>query len=1037
MVSQSSVGSVRSEWESLVEFELLGPLVVRVDGREIDTGPPKQRALLAVLLLSANEMVSVDQMIDAVWGESPPRTVEHSIQVYISSLRNVLAETGAEIETRAPGYILRTEPESIDILRFRRLIDDGVSAARSGDPASEDTLQRAVAMAPAEPLSDFMYESFFSAAIREINELKTDAIEVLASLHLDAGDYESARRLARDASTIEPLREGPRRVAMVSLCRSGRYADALREYGTFHALLAEELGIEPSEQLRELEERILLQDHDLAPAQVEGPTAGNPYRGLQPFTQADSEFYFGREALVDELVARLVDGTGLVSIVGPSGSGKSSLARAGIVPALEARGEQVVVIQPGAQPMMELADALSRVGLGPKPLLAMRLTEDSSSLPKLAKGTLNIVVDQFEELFTLASDEAARTFAGLLATSLEGAAVRFVVTLRADFFDRPLSMPELAAMFARSTVSLAPLTPTELERAIVEPAGRVGRQVDPDLLAQLVADMAHAPGALPLLQFSLFEVFNRSEGSLTLQRYRDLGGIQGALSQGADEVVEELNDRSRELVAQIFLRLVQKDRGGVSSRPTPVRELLNLGVDRLELLAILEVFADRRLVTFGRDASGVAVVEIAHEYLIEGWSGLSRWIVEHDEDLDRLAELMSPVRDWVESGRSDDYLFRGDRLDRMADWRGRTNLALTILEQEFLEAAVELRDRPVPPPDMVVWYEGRGDGSFGDLVGAGIDLARDQLGVDIAEYNEHLSQLPQIEAQIARGTRLVFLLYLIARDRDVLAMINRHPLTHFAVFGASRSEMAGLANDNVSFLNPKNEEMGFLAGMAAGLVSKTYRAGFIGGVDTPAIRRFHAGYEQGAAYVDPGCGIDAIYLTGTDEFGTDMSGFHSTTLGFAAARHLRESGADVLFHAAGGSGWGMFSYARSHLRETGEPTWCIGIDVDQREELAKRAAEWGFDEESKGLMRSQILTSIAWRLDIAIRDMIADFLENGSVSDRDAAIVNGHIEYAGASGVLQVFQAALDAGISSIKDGSLSMAIRPQREPDLLVDRLG
>ena len=249
--------------------------------------------------------------------------------------------------------------------------------------------------------------------------------------------------------------------------------------------------------------------------------------------------------------------------------------------------------------------------------------------------------------------------------------------------------------------------------------------------------------------------------------------------------------------------------------------------------------------------------------------------------------------------------------------------------------------------------------------------------------------------------------------------------------------MPGLANDNVSFLNPKNEEMGFLAGMAAGLVSKTGRVGFIGGVDTPSIRRFHSGYEQGAAYVHKGCEIDAVYLTGTDEFGTDMSGFHSTTLGFAAARHLRENGSDVLFHAAGGSGWGMFGYARTHLEEAAETTWCIGVDLDQSEELVNRSAEWGLDEESRRLIRSQILTSISWRLDIAIRDMIADFLEGGTVGDLDAAIASGHIEYAGSSGALEEFQSVLDEALSAMEDGSLDVAARLALKPDLLVDRLG
>ena len=453
---------------SSFRFRLFGPLEVVSDHVEVDLGPRKQRAVLTVLLLQANVVVSTDRIIDRVWGESPPRTAEHSIQVYISDLRKTISDGSGEdlIETRAPGYVLNTPPDAIDIHRFERSIREGLAAVRTGDlTGGLPKLDRAIAAWTGEPLADFEYEAFAQGHIRTLSELRTDALEALAGVALDQGDADRVRQLAQDAIASDPLREEPRRLMMLALYGSGRQAEALRHFGDYQRLLAEELGIEPSKGLRELEERVLLQDPTLNLA-VSPVAEDNPYRGLRPFSEDDVDVYFGRESLVAEALETLKKPDGFVSIVGPSGSGKSSAARAGMIPVLRSAGETVVVLQPGAQPLWELAGALDRAGLDSRADLLHRFETDSDAMVSVVDRPLVLVIDQFEELFTLAEADTAARFAELISSGVRDSETPFrvVATLRADYYDRPLSLPALAGAFSESVVSVKPMTPLEIER---------------------------------------------------------------------------------------------------------------------------------------------------------------------------------------------------------------------------------------------------------------------------------------------------------------------------------------------------------------------------------------------------------------------------------------------------------------------------------------------------------------------------------------------------------------------------------------------
>ena len=1052
---------------SSVTFQILGGLRAKIDQREIDLGPPKQRAVLAVLLLSANEIVATDRIVDSVWGENPPRTAEHSVQIYVSELRKALANGGSGdvIETRPPGYVLNVNPEVVDAQRFERMVRDGLTAVRTGDIAGgRPKLENALDAWAGPPLLDFAYEDFAQGHIRSLQELRADVLETLAGVYLELGDLDRVRDLARQASEANPLREEPRRLAMLSLYISGRQAEALRYYGDYHDLLAEELGIEPSEGLRDLEERILLQDPTLD-LKRQASADGNPYRGLRAFTEDDAEVYFGRERLVADVLAKFADGSRFVSIVGPSGSGKSSAARAGVLPVLRAEGKTVVVVQPGTGPLWELAGGLDRAGFGSRATLLRRFENDPGALVGTITRPVVLIVDQFEELFTLAAPDDAVRFSELIAAGIRDPAspLRVIATLRADYYDRPLSMPALAGVFSDSVVSVKPMTPLELERAVVEPARAAGVTVEPALLTQLVADMGDEPGALPLLQFTLFELFERMSVGLTLADYRQLGGIHGALTGGADQLMEELDSEGRDLVEQLMMRMIQKGRALNTARPVALRDLLDLGVDRVALQGVLEAFGSRRLLTFDRDASGSAVVEMAHEYLISEWPRLSSWIEVHSDDLDRLHALDGATNEWVSAEGSEDYLLRGERLDRFEFWRQSTTLRLTKTEVDFIGISLDLRKReetvqaeqaakeialtrrarrrlwafgaavaalagavtvlivtliPPTPPDVILWYSNDGS-EFDDMMATGLDTAAEEHDLDALKYTvEPGAGIDEVEDSISRGTGLILLEQgVIGGSEQVNEMIAAHPEAQFVWIDCDSFRASNLGS-NESCIISDHLELGFLAGVAAASATETDHIGVVVGVNIDFMFDFQSGFEQGAAHVNPNIEVDSIYLTGQPDF----SGFSSPTLGALGAKVLIDEGADVIFQAAGDSGFGVIGEVSSEAEDSQRGLWSIGVDVDESYKYLAWVDSGWLSPETLAEWQSHLLTSIIKRIDFGVSTVIDQYVMTGSVSDFVLDVGNGGIDYVTTGDHLtdQTLR-DLEAAKQAFQDGSVTV----------------
>jgi DNA-binding SARP family transcriptional activator/class 3 adenylate cyclase/ABC-type glycerol-3-phosphate transport system substrate-binding protein/type II secretory pathway predicted ATPase ExeA len=441
----------------------------------------------------------------------------------------------------------------------------------------------------------------------------------------------------------------------------------------------------------------------------------NPYKGLHAFAEADADDFFGRDALVDRLVARMsesVDGSRFLAVVGPSGSGKSSVVRAGLIPTLRAGALPgsdrwfYVEMLPGGHPMEELEAALQRIAVDPPQGMLDLLERSERGLVQLVDrllpddgSELVLVVDQLEEVFTMVEEEHTRDqFLQSLvaATQDRGSRLRVVVTLRADFYDRPLSLPGLAELMRTRLETVTPLTAEELERAIGGPAARVGVVPELALVAEMVADVSDRPGALPLLQYALTELFERRRGrALTLEAYREIGGVSGALARRAEELYEAMGEPEREAARQLFLRLVISGDGPSDTRRlVPRAELLSVDVDRRAMERVIDTFGRHRLLSFDRDpATRGPTVEVAHEALLRSWDRLRIWIDGARDDLRQHRRLSGAATDWEASGRDPGMLLRGRRLEELRAWEASTELALSRDEEEYLAASARDRDR--------------------------------------------------------------------------------------------------------------------------------------------------------------------------------------------------------------------------------------------------------------------------------------------------------------------------------------------------------
>ena len=914
----------------MLRFHALGALTVSENGDDVSVGGPRQRRLVAMLLIHRNAVVSVDRLADAVFAGAPTPAASTTLRSYVARIRRVVDGNGsaAAVVTQAPGYMLQLPAETFDVTCFERLVADaGTRLGRGDATGASSALREALALWRGQAYAEFADEDWALPEAQRLEELRLVAHERLVEAELANGRaVEMIPEIESLASAYE-LRETFRAQLMVALYRAGRHADALRVYRDYRRLLAEELGLEPSPALAELERSVLTHDpglmltqqaglplrgyrlgerlgtgrdgtvfaarlpglerefairvireeiadcpefvrsfeagahrvaslrhpaivaihdywrepgaayvvmrrmhggtltdrlrrgpltnaalatlvgriggalvsaaergivhgrvvgdsvlfdtdgdaylsdfalgpldptatatddvHDLAllverclvsepgpvadvlasgmatvgrpaiaefvPTLVAALTGAatavdeprpNPYKGLRAFDEEDAADFFGRTDVVDELLARLrCDGLRgrLVLVVGGSGTGKSSVVRAGLLPRVrrgELPGSQqwfVTTMLPGSSPFKELAESLRRVAVAETAGLAEQLAGDHGAIDRVLRrlvpegGQLLLVVDQFEELFTLASEQDRRAFLdGVMhAVSANDSRLRVVATLRADFYDRPLAIQRFGAAVNEATVTIPAMSPADLEAAVVEPAERVGSQVERALVAELVNAVVHEPAALPSLQFTLYELAERSpERRMSLAAYRELGGVDGAIASRAELMYSALDDDERAAVRHMFERLVVVGAEGEPTRRRVTRAELSGDVADQSLDDTIDRWAQARLLTLDRHPqTREPTVELAHEALLREWPRLREWISEDREALMVLGHLREAATSWEELDRDRGTLYRGARLDVALDVADGRSGELPPLEREFLDTSRSERDR--------------------------------------------------------------------------------------------------------------------------------------------------------------------------------------------------------------------------------------------------------------------------------------------------------------------------------------------------------
>ena len=441
-----------------------------------------------------------------------------------------------------------------------------------------------------------------------------------------------------------------------------------------------------------------------------------PYRGLFSFREEDKHLFFGREKFTEDLVVA-VQRQPLVAVVGSSGSGKSSVVFAGLIPRLREDENwqwQIVSFRPGNNPFEALARAIAPLwqrrenGRRKNPQVQNRelvereitqafkqndetLSHIIKTLVQKPSTRLVLVVDQFEELYTLSPEDERPSFVdGLLKAVKLAPAFTLVLTLRADFYGYALSYRPFSDALQGKIQNLGPMNNAELQSAIEKPAAQMQVRLETGLTNQLINQVGKQPGSLPLLEFALTQLWSKQrDGILTYQAYSEIGGMETALARHAETIYAQLNETDRQRVQQVFMQLVR-----LGEETEATRRVANRDEVKEENWDLVMHLASARLVfTNYNEFTGEESVEIVHEALIRGWGRLEHWM-QVDGEFRRWQEQLRAIRyQWESSDCDRELLLRGKPLADAEHWQSQRLQELSVKERYFIELSLKVRDR--------------------------------------------------------------------------------------------------------------------------------------------------------------------------------------------------------------------------------------------------------------------------------------------------------------------------------------------------------
>ena len=698
-----------------LELALLGPFQATIDGRPItEFESNKVRALLAYLAVESDRPHARESLAGLLWPGYPDRSALNNLRSALANLRRAINDHDAE-----PPLLLISR----EAIQFNSAADCAldVTALCGAARQQPEQLAQAVEGYHGPFLDGFSLDdcpAFEEWALARRAALLQEALAALTRLAADAeaqGDTDRALAYARRGLSLEPWDEQAHRQVMRALALSGRRDQALAQYETCRQALEQELGVEPAAETQALAGRI--RDESLgAPATaalVDQPPAPGPppFKGLRFFDEADAALFFGRGALTAHLADQVrafldpyFDGARVLTVIGASGSGKSSIVRAGLLPALRPDfGAAVFVLTPTARPLEALALALTKhsEGVGATAILLDDLARDPRCLhlaaARLARehslAHILLVVDQFEELFSLCRDETERAAfidALLYAVETPGPAC-LVLALRADFYAQCAPYPALRDALCCRQQYIGAMSPEELRLAIEEPAHGGGWILEPGLVDLYLSEVGDAPGALPLLSHALLETWRRRRGrTMTLAGYQEAGGVSGAIAHTAESTYKQLAPEQQGVARGIFLRLTElgsdMENGETPERFTRRRVALSeftadpdSGEKARQVLARL---ADARLVTTSQETA-----EITHEALLREWARLGEWLEEDLAGLRLHRRLTEAAQEWAHLDQEPGLLYRGALLATALEAAAGHDADLNQQERDFLEAS--------------------------------------------------------------------------------------------------------------------------------------------------------------------------------------------------------------------------------------------------------------------------------------------------------------------------------------------------------------
>jgi WD40 repeat protein/DNA-binding SARP family transcriptional activator len=714
-----------------LSLSVLGTFEVTLAGQPVAAfGYDKVQALLVYLAVEADRPHRRETLAGLLWPELPESVAHHNLSQALFNLRRTIGDRQATppflITTRQTLQFNPASDYCLDVTDFTRSLAVCQTHPHPRLAACDACLERlagALALYQGNFLAGFSagdalaFEEWTLLQRERLARLADEALGRLAGAYQERGEYRQALAYAWRRAERDPWREEACRSLMHLLALGGERETALAQYAAFQGRLAAELGMPPALETQQLAESIRAGEVPRAPSLPPGLAHPCPYRGLFAFRATDAPFFFGREAFSERL-ARAVGQQPMLAVIGPSGSGKSSVVFAGLLPRL-CQGEEVRLtadFRPGRQPFHALAGALLPLlepDLGEAALpaeidrLAHMLSQERLALAEVVDRILHkhpdasrllLIVDQFEELYTLClEEETCQRFLDVLLQLISPALLpatfprrlHVVLTLRADFMGRALAYRPLADALQDADVKLGPMTRGELGRAILEPAHTQGVTFQDGLVERILDEVGDREGNLPLLEFALTQLWEwQAADQLTHAAYEAIGQVKGALARYAEEVYARLGPADQASAHRVFVQMVRPGQRADDTCRLVTRS--ELGEDDWTLVRWL---ADARLVVTDRDLTGQETARIAHEVLIQSWDRLAEWLNADRAFRIWQERLRVALRQWQATDRDQGALLRGALLAEAEGWAGSRLAALSPLEHEFIEASVGLRDQ--------------------------------------------------------------------------------------------------------------------------------------------------------------------------------------------------------------------------------------------------------------------------------------------------------------------------------------------------------